>query len=152
MTYGDKSPQEETRRRCPYTLTPTEVQRHARHVCQQHGKLQDHGPKCKAAVLWAILFSAAARITSLAAACKALRDAPSDQAVRDALLATLPETRELQRRINRALAGDLPQALRRRRQPVAVDRILIPYHGEPFADPAAIDRGQPRHATSHFHA
>jgi putative transposase len=139
-------------RRRQYTLTPKDVQLHASHVCQQHLQLQDHGPKCKAALLWAILFYAAARITSIAAACTALRDAPSDQAVRDALLATLPETHELQRRINRALAGDLPPALRRRRQPLAVDLVLIPYHGEPLDDPAEIYRSQPRHGTSHFHA
>lgn len=139
-------------RRCQYTLTPKDVQLHASHVCQEHLKLKDHGPKCKASLLWAVLFYAAARITSLAAACKALRDAPCDQAVRDALLATLPETHELQRRINRALQGDLPKALRRKRQPLAVDLILIPYHGEPFADPAEIYRSQPKHGTSHFHA
>jgi putative transposase len=135
-----------------YTLTPKDVQLHASHVCQKHLQVQDHGRKCTAAVLLAILFYAASRITSIAAACKALRDAPSDQAVRDALLATLPETHELQRRINRALAGDLPKALRRRRQPLAVDLVLIPYHGEPLADPAEIYRSQPRHGTSHFHA
>jgi putative transposase len=139
-------------RRCQYTLTPKDVQLHARHVCQQHLKLKDHGPKCTAHVLLAILFYAAARITSIAAACKALRDAPSDQAVRDALLATLPETQELQRRINRALAGDLPKALRRRRQPLAVDLVLVPYHGEPYEDPDEIYRSQPKHGTSHFHA
>jgi len=139
-------------RRCQYTLTPQDVQRHASHVCQQHLQLRDHGPKCRASVLLAVLFYAAARITSIAAACAALRDAPSDQAVRDALLATLPQTHELQRRINRALACGLPRALKRRRQVVAVDLVLVPYHGEPLADPAEIYRSQPRHGTSHFHA
>jgi Transposase DDE domain len=139
-------------RRCQYTLTPEDVQLHASHVCQKHLQLHDHGPKCRASVLLAVLFYAAARITSLAAACAALRDAPSDQAVRDALLATLPQTHELQRRLNRALASGLPKALKRRRQPVAVDLVLVPYHGEPFADPAEIYRSQPRHGTSHFHA
>lgn len=139
-------------RPCQYTLTPKDVQRHARHVCQKHLQLHDHGPKCKASILWAILFYAAARLTSLAAACKSLRAAPSDQAVRDALLATLPETHELQRRINRALQGDLPKALRRRRQPLAVDLVLVPYHGEPLDDPAEVYRSQPKSGTSHFHA
>ena len=83
-------------------------------------------------MLLTVLFYAAARITSLAAACKALLGAPSYQASHDALLATLPPTHELQRRLNRALQGDLPQALRRRRQPVAIDIHLIPYHGEPL--------------------
>ena len=135
-----------------YTITPKDVQLHAANLCQQHLKLRDHGPKCRAGVLMTLLFYAAARITSIAAACSALRDAPSDQAVRDALAATLPDINELQRRINRALAGDLPKALRRRRQPLAIDFVLIPYHGEPLETEDEIYRGQPKSGTSHFHA
>jgi hypothetical protein len=83
-------------------------------------------------MLWTVLLYAAARITSLAATCAALRDAPSDTAVHDALLSTLPTTAELQRRVNRALQGDLPRALRRRRPPLAIDLHLVPYHGLPL--------------------
>src|SRR5947209_1865262 len=107
-----------------YTITAQDVQLHARHVFQQHLKLQDHGPKCTALTLLGLLFYAAARVCSLAAACAALRQAPSDQAVHDALLATLPDLLELQRRINRALVGDLPKALRQRRPTLAID--LVP--------------------------
>jgi hypothetical protein len=49
-------------------------------------------------MLWAVLFYAACRMSSLAAACQALLRAPSDTAGHDALIATLPETHELQRR------------------------------------------------------
>jgi DDE family transposase len=135
-----------------YTITAQDVQLRAAQVCQRHLRLQDHGPKCRASVLLTILFYAAARITSIAAACTALLKAPSDQAVRDALLATLPDSQELQRRLNRALAGDLPKALRQRRQPLAIDLVLIPYHGQPLHDLDEIYRGQPKSGTSHFHA
>jgi len=135
-----------------YTLTSGDVQLHAAELCHHHLRLQDHGPKCRASVLYAILFYAAARIASIAAACKALRDAPTDQAVRDALLATLPVPNELQRRINRAMAGDLPASLRRRRQGLAIDLVLVPYHGQPEADADEVYRSQPRSGTSHFHA
>src|SRR5438105_772186 len=135
-----------------YTITAQDVQRHASYVFQQHLKLRDHGPKCTARTLLGVLFYAAARLISLAAACAALRQAPSDQAVRDALLATLPDFLELQRRLNRALVGDLPRALRRRRQPLAIDLVLIPYHGQPLLDPVEIYRSQPKQGTSHFHA
>jgi hypothetical protein len=135
-----------------YTITAKDVQLHASHVFQKHLKLRDHGPKCTASTLLGLLFYAAARLISLAAACAALRDAPSDQAVHDALLATLPDLLELQRRINRALVGDLPKALRRRRQPLAIDLVLIPYPGQPVLDPVEIYRGQPKSGTSHFHA
>jgi len=76
----------------------------------------------------------------------------SDTAAHDALLATLPPYAQLQRRLNRALQGDLPQALRRRRQPLAIDLTLIPYHGKPQKDHDEIYRSQAKSGTSHFHA
>jgi putative transposase len=135
-----------------YTVTSRDVQLHAADICQKYLHLRDHGPKCRAGILLTILFYAAARIGSIGAACAALRQAPSDQAVHDALLATLPDINELQRCLNRALAGDLPKALRRRPQPVAIDLVLIPYHGEPLKDADEVYRGQPKCGTSHFHA
>src|SRR5262249_6535434 len=143
---------EEAMRRRQFTITAQDVQRHARHVVQQHLKLRDHGPKCTAGTLLGVLFYAAARLISLAAACAALRQAPSDQAVRDALLATLPALWEMKRRINRALVGDWPKALRQRRQVLAIALVLIPYHGQPLVDPIEIYRSQPKSGTSHFRA
>ena len=139
-------------RRCHYTLTPAAVRAHAQTLCQKHLRLRDHGPKCTAGILWAVLFYAAARITSLAAACAALRDAPCDSAARNALLATLPQTAELQRRLNRALQGELPKALRRRRQPLAIDLHLVPYHGQPLNDLNEVYRSQAKSGTCSFHA
>jgi Transposase DDE domain len=135
-----------------YTVTPQDVQAHAARLCRQHLRLRDHGPKCTAGVLLTVLFYTAARISSLAAACKALLEAPSYQAAHDALLATLPPTNELQRRLNRALQGDLPQALRRRRQPIAIDLHLIPYHGRHLHDEDEVYRSKAKDGTSHFHA
>lgn len=139
-------------RPCQYMLTRRDVHAYAEHVCQRHVRLKDHGRKCKAGVLWAVLFWAASRISSLAAACASLRDAPSDTAAHDALLATLPDIAELQRRLGRALRGDLPKALRRRRQPLAIDLKLTPYHGQPLHDADEVYRAKARDGTSHFHA
>jgi hypothetical protein len=139
-------------RTAQYTVTPKDVQAHAAHLCQRHLRLKGHGPKTTAATLLAILCYAAARITSLGAACKALLHAPGYQATHDALLATLPTISELQRRLNRALQGDLPHALRRRRQPLAIDLHLVPYHGSHLHDEDEVYRGQAKSGTSHFHA
>jgi putative transposase len=103
-------------------------------------------------MLWTVLCYAACRISSLAAACASLRRAPSDTAVHDALLATLPEPHELQRRVNRALQGDLPKPLRRRRQPLAIELHLVPYHGQPLRDLAELYRSQAKSGTCSFHA
>lgn len=139
-------------RQAQYTITPRDVHHHAAQLCQRHLRLQDHGPKCTARNLLLVLFYAAARLISRAAACAALRDAPSDSALYAALMATLPPIAELQRRLNRALQGDLPKALRRCRQPLAIDLTLIPYHGEPLQDPSEVYRSQAKSGTSHFHA
>jgi putative transposase len=139
-------------RRPQYTITAKAVHQHASQLCQRHVKLRDHGPKCTASVLWMILFYAASRLGSIAAACAALRDAPSGQAVRDALAATLPPLFDLQGRLNRALQGHLPRALRRRRQPLAIDLTLLPYHGTYLYHPDEIYRSKARQGTSHFHA
>jgi hypothetical protein len=135
-----------------FTLTPAAVRAHAEMLCQKHLRLRGHGPKCTASRLWAVLFYAACRISSIAAACQALVRAPSDTAVHDALLATLPDSAELQRRVNRALQGDLPKALRRRRQPLAIDLHLVPYHGLPLRDLREIYRSQAKSGTCSFHA
>jgi putative transposase len=139
-------------RRKQYTITSRAIHEHAAQLCQKHLRLNDHGPKCQALTVLTLLCYAAARLTSLAAACGSLSQAPSDTAVRTALLATLPAIHELQRRLNRALQGDLPKAVRRRRQPLAGDLTLLPYHGEPHEDPSEIYRGQAKDGTSHFHA
>ena len=69
-----------------------------------------------------MVLAAAARLSSLSAACQRLADAPSDETVRKALLATLPQQADLQRRLNQALAAHLPKALRKRRHQRAIGR------------------------------
>jgi len=135
-----------------HTITPASVQAQALGVLQKHLRLKANGRKCRPGILWSVLLYAAARLVSLAAACAALRHAPSDTAVHDALLTGLPAFAELQRRLNRALQGDLPNALRRKRQPLAIDLILIPYHGLPMHQPSEVYRGQAKSGTTHFHA
>jgi hypothetical protein len=64
------------------TLTVRQVHRCAAAILQDHLKLPDHGPKCRAGPLLTLLFYAAARLTSFSDACQSLRDAPSDEAAR----------------------------------------------------------------------
>ena len=135
-----------------FTLTAQRVHRCAAVILQDHLGLPDHGPKCRAGPLLTLLFYAAARLTSLSDACQSLRDAPSDEAARLALIATLPDFAELQHRLNAALAGNLPRAVRRRPQRLAADLVLIPYHGQPLHDPEEIYRSAAKSGTSHFHA
>ncbi len=114
--------------------------------------LRDYKRKVSAPTLWAVLLVAAADLTSIHAACGRLDGLACEETIRKALYASLPEFAELQRRLNRALAGRLPRALRRRSQRLAIDLTLIPYHGEPFSDPKEVYRGLAKDGTSHFHA
>jgi putative transposase len=98
------------------------------------------------------LLVAAAGVTSIHATCGRLDGLPAEETIRKALWASLPEFAELQRQLNRALAGRLPRPLRRRPQRLAIDLTLIPYHGEPFHDPKEVYRGLAKNGTSHFHA
>jgi len=134
------------------TISCREVHDRAGAVVQQHLQLQDHGYKCRASVLLNILFCAASRIGFISAACRNLAGAPTQQTVFNALVATLPEYHELEKRLNTALVDGLPKAVRRRKQMLAIDLTLIPYHGEPHQRLDEIYRSQPKSGTSHFHA
>jgi hypothetical protein len=128
------------------------IQAHAVGVLRKNLKLRDHSDRCSAALVFTVLLAAAGQCTSIAAACYRLENAPSEQTIYNALQATLPDYTELERRINRGLRAHLPKRLRRRRQRLAIDLTLIPYHGQPQHDAKEIYRGQAKHGTSHFHA
>jgi hypothetical protein len=109
-------------------LTPDRVYRYAVQSCQPHLKLG--GPKkALGQMILTVLFAAAARISSLSDTCRRLRDVPDEHVIADALYATLPEYNVLRRRVQAALHGHLPKALRRRPQVVALDLTLQPYYG-----------------------
>src|SRR5207302_4983909 len=107
---------------------------------------------CTARVLFHVLFAACCRLCSLSAACLSLATAPCRETVRKGWLAWLPVRDELLRRLNRALTVEVPRVLRKRPQQVAIDLVLIPYHGQPMEDISEVYRSQAKRATSHFHA
>jgi hypothetical protein len=90
---------------------------------------------------------------SIFAACRDLADAPSDQAIFNALSDGLPKTlRVLERRLNEALTGHLPSRLRRTNWKVAIDWHLVPYYGEPHKSRNELYYGKPDRGTDKFHA
>jgi hypothetical protein len=116
-------------------------------------RLKDHGWLCTAVVVWNIVLRAAARTSSLCAACRDLADGPSDQAVMNALADGLPKTlRVLEDRLNGALVDRLPRRLQRRSWQVAIDWHLTPYYGEPKRSRNELFYGKPRQGTKKFHA
>lgn len=135
-----------------YTLSSGRIQQQVVSMLQDFLQLPDFSDKCTAPTVWLVLCAAAARLTSVSAACLQLAKAPSSETIRQAILAGVPAYAELQRRVNRALAGGIPKALRRRPQRMAIDLTLLPYHGQPLKDDKEVYRSKAKSGTSHFHA
>ncbi len=135
-----------------YTMTSTDIYRYAATWLQQQLQWCDHGPKTTVSVLFQILFYAAGQVCSIFAACGRLRDAPSDQAVRDALNALCPDCECLERQFNASFAQQVPKGLKKRPQRLAIDLTLLPYYGKPDSQAEEIYRGQAKNGTTHFHA
>jgi putative transposase len=124
----------------------------ARQHVLDHLELRDGNRKATKEILAAVLVAAAAGLSSICAACRRLRDAPSDHTVRTAIHDQLPEAAVLARRLNAALAGALPRAVRTRPQTVAIDLTLDPYYGQPWRDEKEIYRGRHGAGTNRYHA
>jgi hypothetical protein len=135
-----------------YTISRVSVQRHAAELLRSCLGLKDYSPTCTAMTLLHVLFTACSRLGSLSAACWSLATAPSRETVRQATLKALKAKDDLLRRLNRALAFEVPRGLLRRPQQVAIDLVLIPYHGLPLDTELEIYRSQAKSGTSHFHA
>jgi len=135
-----------------YTITRQSVQRHAAELLRTCVGLEDYSPTCTAMTLLHVLFTACSRLGSLSAAAWSLLTAPSRETIRKATLKALKTKDDLLRRLNRALTVEVPRGLLRRPQQVAIDLVLIPYHGLPLDTELEIYRSQARSGTSHFHA
>lgn len=134
------------------TITADEVRNYAKRWIQPHLKFTDCGPKCTVSVIFGVLFIAVSKLCSIYAACRDLANAPTDQAIRNALNSLLPEISELERRLNAALATPVPKVVFRRQRDVAVDLTLIPYHGQPDQDPDELYHSLAKSGTTKFHA
>jgi Transposase DDE domain len=140
------------RSRKSLTLTDRKVQALTESWLAESLDLSGAGWKCTAGVLWQVVLLAAARMTSLFAACKDLTKAPSDEAVRKTLRKRLPKRfRTLEQKLEQALCGHLPKCLFTRAWRVAIDWHWIPYHGEPHRRANELCHSKPKSGTTKFH-
>src|SRR6266576_4999862 len=133
------------------SISSAEAHAYAASLIERYLKFRDFRQSCTSSVMITVLLYAASRVVSISNACARLAKAPSDETFRQALLATLPQWAQLQRRLNRGLSADLPQGLLKRPQRIAIDIREIPYHGEPLRECNEIRRGQSRSGTTRFH-
>jgi putative transposase len=134
-----------------YTLRPAHVHQLAADLLIEHLELTDYKRTCPARTLLTVVLAACARLTSLFAAALGFPKAPSPETARKALLASLPDIRALEDRLNDALRATTPTRLGRP-QRLAIDLTLIPYHGTHHQDENELYRGQVKSGTTHFHA
>ena len=122
---------------------------------QSHLNLSIEGSKCGAMDVLRLLVAASAERSSIESACHETESSPSGNRVREQLEAALPqqleELRSLETAFNEALAEHLPRSISKRSRQVAIDLVLIPYHGQPDKDEREIRRGRAKHGTTHFH-
>jgi IS4 transposase len=134
-----------------HSVSARQVESLAGGILHQALQLVDHGPKCTVRTLLLILFFAASRAGSIFDACRRLRNAPCDQAVRNALLAQLPPMTQLEQRLNQALQSKLPKSLNKKRRRMAIDLNEICYYGQPQRHEQELRRGKRKAGTSRFH-
>lgn len=134
-------------------VTEQQVQGYAEQWLIEKLSLEDQGSKCSARVVWRMLLLAAARMTSIFAACRDLSQAPSDDAIGNALERWLPKrTQTLEAWFEPVLAGQwLPKVLFRKAWLVAIDWHEIPYHGEPARHANELRHGKPKRGTTKSH-
>lgn len=134
-------------------ITEQQVQAYAQSWLSENLAWEDAGWKCTAQTVWRMLLLAAARRTSIYVVCRDLADAPSDDALGNALDAWLPKrTQTLETWFAPVLAGQwLPKALFRKPRVVAIDWHVIPYHGEPQRWSNELRHGPPKSGTTKSH-
>jgi putative transposase len=139
-------------RRPPAYLTSQQLQAHALGFLLPVLQFVAYKRLCTPALLLRILLCAAAWQRSLAAVCRLLRGAPSDQTVRDALRDQLADHRALEQRLNRGLALTARQLRRRKKgYPLAVDLTYLPYYGRDHEAPQVVTN-KARQGTKRFQA
>lgn len=122
-------------------------------VMQATLPLELHNTRITPAEAWQVLAYASVNRLTLESACDALPAAPSGNRLREVLLPALPPCAELQRRLNRRLQRQLHPSLwkKPRGLHLAIDLVLIPYHGQPETEADEVVRGEAKSGTTHFH-
>jgi hypothetical protein len=120
-----------------------------------HLNLSIEGSKCHALDVLRLLVAASVERSSIESACRETETSPSGNRVREQLETELPrgleELRTLEAKFNEALAEHLPSCIFERSRQIAIDLVLIPYHGQPERDEREVRRGPAKHGTTHFH-
>lgn len=134
-------------------VAPEQLVKALTEVMQATLPLELHHTRITPEEAWQVLAYASVNRLTLESGCDALPAAPSGNRLREVLLPALPARAELQGRLNRRLRQQLHPSLWKtpRGLHVALDLVLIPYHGQPETDEDEVVRGEAKAGTTHFH-
>jgi hypothetical protein len=134
-------------------LTAPEVLQHAYSTLQGHLPLHAEGYACTTADLFKVLLGVAVNRGTIESVCADLVGTPDSQTIRGYLNAQLrvEELPELERRLNAALAAEMPPRVRRHASEVAIDTHDRPYYGKMSQAQGLWVRGQAKDGTTRFY-
>jgi putative transposase len=134
-------------------LTDQKVLNHAQSLLAEHLPLNADGYACTTADLLKVLLAVAANTSTVEAVCADLVGSPDPETIRAYFNGQLrvEDLPDLERRLNAALAGDIPERVQRRARDVAIDLHDRPYYGKLAQTEGLWVRGQARDGTTRFY-
>jgi hypothetical protein len=139
----------------PIQLTDQQTLHDTMLIARKHIHLSANGYRCQTDDLWRILLAAAARGSTIEAACADLLQAPAANTVREHLNDQLPPQSipELEQQWNALLSTLIPDWLREHPQELAIDFHDQPYYGRDDSDQndTWVCRGEARDGTTRFY-
>jgi putative transposase len=134
-------------------LTDREVLEYARTSLQAHMALQVEGYRCTTADLLDVLLGVAVSQDTIESMCADWSDVANAETIRGYLNAqvTVENLQELERRLNAALAAEIPQRVWRHERDIAVDLHDRPYYGKTPQEEGLWVRGRAKNGTTRFY-
>jgi putative transposase len=134
-------------------LTDKEVLDYARIGLQEHLPLVAEGYQCSTADLLDALLGVAVGQDTLESVCADWLETPDSDTIRGYLnkQLTVKGLSELERRLNTALAAEIPQRVWRRARDVAIDFHDRPYYGKTPQEEGLWVRGKAKNGTTRFY-
>jgi hypothetical protein len=134
-------------------LTDRKVLEHARTGLENHLTLEADGYKCSTEDLWNVLLGVAASRDTLESVCADLVGTSDPETIRQYLNQQLrvEDLPELERRLNAALAMEIPSRVWRHARDVAIDLHDRPYYGKVSQEEGLWVRGKAKAGTTRFY-
>ena len=134
-------------------LTDQEVLEYARSGLKNHLDLTADGYKCSTEDLWNVLLGVAANRDTIESVCADLVGTPNPDTIRQYLneQLTVEYLPELERRLNDALAMEIPPRVWRHERDIAIDLHDRPYYGKTAQEEGLWVRGRAKDGTTRFY-